>query len=307
MVWIRFLIFICFVFPELAISQSYTAAIDNTNSLEPISTDLLWISGVTNKLSAKQGVKQASDCLADNTLANPQCDLVRYIQTHHESSTSIAEAFTKQVVYVGERHISDQAKKILTQNLKSLKEAGYETLAMEMWNSSAQDFIDQFLNELIDPLVFEKTFHEQWSYNSTPYLDLMMTAKKEGFKILAIDVRDQIDKSKKYTQTENLKIRDESMAETISQYLKNNSNKKVIVFCGKLHAYSRLTNDGAQKSQIELLFQKANIQAQSVIIIGSRESSPLSFAIKALSVNDGIINMDPNVHFTNTVLFTSEL
>lgn len=294
------------MFPELGFSQIYNST-DNINPLEPLSMDLLWISGITNKYSDKQGLKKASECLNKSTLVNPQCDLVRYIQTHHDNATPVAQVFTEQVVYVGERHITDQAKKILTQNLKSLKQAGYETLAMEMWNSSSQVFIDQFLDGLTDPLVFEKTFHEQWSYDSTAYMELMTTAQKEGLKIIALDVRDQIDKAKKYTFSEELALRDDKMAENLALYLAKNPKQKVIVFCGKLHAYSHLTTDDAQKSQIESLFNKTNIRAQSVIVVDSKDTSPLSFSMKALSITSGSVTMDPALHFTNTVLFTSGL
>lgn len=306
MTFYRFLVVFLLILPT-QVSAKVVNGPTTINPIKPLSMDLLWISGITNTFSEKQGLKKASDCLAKNALDNPQCDLVRYIQAHHDNSTSLAKVFTKQVVYVGERHITDQAKKILSINLKSLKEAGYSTLAMEMWNISSQNFIDQFLNELVAPSVFEKMFHEQWAYDSAPYMDLMTTAKREGFKIIALDIRDQIDKSKKYTFSEELNTRDESMAETLSQYLKSNPKDKIIVFCGKLHAYSHLTTDGLQKSQIEWLSQKTNIRAQSVIVVDSKDTSPLSFSMRALSMTSGTVTMDPELHFTNTLLFTSEL
>ncbi len=275
----------------------------SANPLEPISMDLLWNSGIMNKHTLKQGTKRAKECMEKPELNSALCDLVRHIEKNIDSSTPLSELFTARVAYVGEIHITSQAKVVMIENIKALKAAGYTTLAMEMWNSSAQDTLDNFIKNLTDPTTFETTFHNQWSYNSAPYIEMMNAARDVGVKIIAIDVRDKVDKKQAYTFAQELEWRDEKMAENLSVYLNNNPEEKVIVFCGQLHAYTHLTQDNTQSSQIQYLKAKTGIQAQSFIVVGSTDTSPWNFGFNALGITSGTVSAHPERHFTNTVIF----
>ncbi|MCC6137292.1 MAG: ChaN family lipoprotein [Bdellovibrionaceae bacterium] len=288
-------IFLVFLkFSLLTAAQGYGNSGPSANPYPIIDNELLWFSGLTNKYSKVKGTQLAKQCLSEPT-ESPLCQLVEHVKNNHSAHVDIAQQFKSRVVYVGEVHIYNEARDFLIKNMEPIKKAGYTHIAMEMWNSSQQSFVDKFNNEQVTLEQLAPVFSNEWGYKTSEYVDLMCVARKNKIELLALDARDHLPAGLSFM--DELNYRDKKMAFVLSEFLKSNPKSKVIVLSGRLHAYSRLNSQSEQLSQPEILTGLTQIQPQSFTVVGEKEASPLAFATKALSLKEGFIPLNRDLHY----------
>lgn len=283
----------------LGFNSAWSRSTTQDSSLYPISDKLLWMSGVSSPSTLKSGIRRAQACL-ETPSNTPLCELTLELQKSAYQSSDISPLFKSTVLYVGEKHITSEARYFLIRHLQQLRDHGFTTLAMEMWNSSSQADIDLNINSRFNLAWIQENFSKHWSYESSTYIELMTEAHRLGLRILALDSRDTID-SRAMSFAEGILLRDREMADVIAAELQKNPEQKIIALTGKFHAYTHLSEQGEQLSQPELLLQKKHVAISSVILVGKRDASPLNFVANALNFSGLLIKTQPKLHFSDYI------
>jgi hypothetical protein len=203
--------------------------------------DLLAIQliGIENSMSRSQLKRHRARCLND-LFQNETCSILNdfYNPANHQSSTQSFWNPQTQIIFFGERHIDQQLQQELSAQLINLHQDGFDHLALEMFNSSAQEQIDAYLNNELSIEQILVVLGQDWSYRNEGYRLLLETAKSQGMKIIGIDNRR--GNTNKLSFSEDLIRRDIHMASVLSQYL----DEKLIVYTGRLHSYHSFSLQG---------------------------------------------------------------
>jgi hypothetical protein len=268
---------------------------------EPLSKNLLWISGLEPTYSLKKGLVEAKRCLEPAPSLSSLCDLVGDLKLRSQTTSDLSELSPASVLYVGERHLVSDARLFLIRNLQALKSYGFKTLALEMWNASAQADLDRFINNEFDIEWVRQNFKKHWSYDSTTYIQLMEEAHKLGFKVLALDIRDKMNRKAGLSFAQEILVRDQAMAQVLSQELVQAPNDKIIALTGRWHSYSRVADKGQQLSQSQMLSQFTKLPITNLIVINGQEFSPLSFSVQVLGLSNKLVKVDSQIHFSDFV------
>lgn len=195
---------------------------------------------------------------------------------------------SSRVVYVGETHVN-QADHLLQLRVVRAMHKRYPDLAigMEMFNKSAQEALDKYVNGELEEREFisESSYFKNWGYDYRLYRDIMVFARRNGLPVVALNLDKEIvsntfrkggisglseeekeglpeerdlglpgyqerlgrafashsgphfsaDKMVHFIQAQALW--DETMAESVADYLKENPEKKMIVLVGSGHVY----------------------------------------------------------------------
>lgn len=184
-----------------------------------------------------------------------------------------------QVVYFGEVHVDEQSKDFVKDLLPLLKQEGYDTLALEMFEAKDQKILDDYRENLATAEQVKTALKAGWRYDTEPYMRMIEAAHQLGFRFLALDKRlpGHID------FIPDLVRRDAFMAEQISNHLEKQPSSKVVAYTGGLHASCHLAEDGSMPTQAEIL-NKKGIEANCFALRAKKKSGLYSGAAHFLGL-----------------------
>jgi uncharacterized iron-regulated protein len=131
-----------------------------------------------------------------------------------------------QVIYLGDFHTFDQSLKNLERLMGEIESYTSElVLGVEFIQKEHQQYIDQFLEEEIDEYDFLKSinYHESWRFPWGHYKVFFEMAKKNSYKILALNSEG------------TLKERDKFAANLICEHVTANPKIPILVMFGEFH------------------------------------------------------------------------
>lgn len=205
--------------------------------LYPRDQEILWVSGIEQAIPRRKISQFRQECREGraSSQAEPTCF---YLSFFEEVSTSLLhgsfERTQADFLFFGEVHIHSEIAYEMAALLPELRASGYTTLALEMFNESSQPDLDRYLEGTISLDEMVQILSEQWSYQNSGYAELLRVAKEQGFHIVALDHREEIDHPH---MSSELELRDEAMVEVILRRKWRFPEEKWIVYSGKLHAY----------------------------------------------------------------------
>lgn len=169
------------------------------------------------------------------------------------------------VIFFGENH---QAKGIQVEFSKVLSELvrmGFNTLAMEMFPRSTQNYLDQYYANEISLEALVKVLEQHWFYDSDGYKEILKAAKYYNVKIIGIDDRESFDSSNTWA---SIYQRDSFMAQVLAKEILSNQSK-IVVYSGVNHAVKSFGDDKEQGLSQKLInnLQKYNIDIQTKNLI----------------------------------------
>ncbi len=168
-----------------------------------------------------------------------------------------------QILFFGERHIDRDSQLRFKSLIPLFAQENFTVLALEMFNSSSQKYLDRFVNYEIDLDEILEILRSQWGYNLEGYGAILKSAREEGLKIIGIDDRNSFTDA---SFSDELILRDQHMAEILGHHLDN----KIIVYTGRLHAFLSLGDK--TPTVLDFLHENdPNLKAESYLLIGHRE------------------------------------
>jgi hypothetical protein len=260
--------------------------------LMPFDTAVTLLLGVRDTTAYKRTFEKcASNSGAieiDKLLTFSPCEILDDLLANSEPLTAHSFANVEsQVIYFGETHIYPGAKRVLAGLLRTLKTAGVSHLALEMFNSSQQPALDRFLLGQLSLEDLGRELATAWSYETSPYLELLRAARESGIRIIAID--DRRPEAPGSTFAENFHARDLFMAEKIADLIRREPGARVVAFTGSLHAKCSLSRDGSFPSQSEMLRSKHGISTSCFPILERKRSGLVRMAYRASGLKGDVL------------------
>jgi hypothetical protein len=188
-----------------------------------------------------------------------------------------------QVVYFGEVHVDEQSKDFVKDLLPLLQQEGYDTLALEMFEAKDQKVLDDYRDNAATAEQVKAVLKAVWRYDSEPYMRMIESAHKLGFRFLALDER--LPGHQDFIP--DLVRRDAFMAEQIFRQLGKQPSSKVVAYTGGLHAACRLAEDGSMPTQVEIL-NKKGITANCFALRAKKKSGLYSGAAQFLGLSGNL-------------------
>lgn len=270
------------LWPSLAFSRPGADNRDSRPFLAPRDRAALHLTGLIPLTSAKRAKLWLNECPSDTAFLQKRKFCEHYLEIKRAKVSSTQRKFWRpetQLLIFGERHTENENRAFLIQRLEMLGQNGFNTLALEMFNSDAQKQLDQYLAGELSEKTLRDLFQEHWNYPPESYLKLIHLAKSLGMKLLALDNRslEQGEFSK------DLIRRDKHMAKRISMHLKTNPGDKIAALTGRLHAYKSLSKNQTPATIIEIVQRDyPELEAQSFLMISSREKTAFTVLMKDL-------------------------
>jgi uncharacterized iron-regulated protein len=217
------------------------ASLPSDHFLYPRDKEVTWMTGIEIGLSFSGNKRLYKSCLSGSsfnkgTYKDFVCELYKNSNIVETSLTDALEEFDSiQVVMVGERHTFQKNQVELAKAIKAT--SGFDVLALEMFNYQSQSAVNDYLNETIDLQELGLVLAGDWSYQLDGYLEIIKAAKESGLKILALDDRKRFLSA---NFSNGLILRDQVMANILSEYLLGHPHERILVYSGKLHAFKGL-------------------------------------------------------------------
>ncbi|PIK16576.1 ChaN family lipoprotein [Halobacteriovorax sp. JY17] len=131
-----------------------------------------------------------------------------------------------KVIYLGDFHSFDQSSRNFQRIMRPLTSSKNPlTLGVEFVHFENQVHIDNYLENNITEIEFLENIHyyESWRFPWNQYKVFFDLARKNGYKILALNSNGTLSK------------RDKRAAEILNEYIKNNPKDKLLVLFGEYH------------------------------------------------------------------------
>lgn len=273
------------LWPSLAFSQPGRDNTDTKPFLAPRDRDALHLTGLIPLASARRAKLWLNQCPSGSARLQKQKFCEHSLEIKRAEVTSTQQRFWRpqtQLLIFGERHTEIENRAFLARRLELLTRDGFNTLALEMFNSDAQKQLDQYLAGELSKKTLKSLLQEHWNYPPESYLKLIHLAKDLGMKILALDNR--LLEQGEFSQ--DLIRRDQHMAKRISSYLKENPENKVVALTGRLHAYKSFSATQTPATIIEIVKEEnKELEAQSFLMISAREETAFTVLMKELIQN----------------------
>ena len=227
--------FIAFIILSFfSVLEARTLPVDNF--LYPRSWEAMYLAGLEYNYKIKNIVYQKRECDETQLLL---CDITQKVKESDFSEEMDIEDI--DLLYIGERHLDQAPKRWVVDIINEFK-GSFSVLALEMFNSSSQEKLDQYFHDQIGDDAIKEVLEEQWGYRSSGYMDMIRTAKSNGIRIIGIDHRDTV-KELNLSFSDELRQRDLLMAKVINEELARGSYGKMLIYTGKLHAFRSLGED----------------------------------------------------------------
>lgn len=240
--------------------------------LYPRDIDVLHISGIISVQSSGAILRTVERC-QELELSHVQQLTCSYYNDLRDSKSSGEQAFWSQdtsLLFFGERHISLDGQFYFANLLPKLKTEGFDTLALEMFNTRDQKYLDQFLDGEINTVEILEVLTRSWNYHPIGYLEILLAAKDLGLQLLAIDNREVTGRLPVHDRLEQADIH---MADILTQHFNKSPESKVIVFTGRLHAYQTLSQRNLISTIAEMVKLDRDIQSESFLFFDQKEQS----------------------------------
>ena len=264
------------VFLLLSISAISFAASESQDFWAPRDTEVLYATDIMSSYHSVPQLERDQSRCSTNSRRPILCDLVKKIKVppqFKEPTLSNFLDFDTQLLIIGEKHASRAPKKVLSHWLFELKKAyGYTHLALEPFNHTSQKDLNRYLVGELSDQDLNDTLKSQWGFRSEPYIEAIKKAKELGFKLIALDKRDDNELSSNFS--ESIIQRDQFWASILDQHFKDHPKAKVVLLSGKVHALESFsTNEIEIKTVIEQVRENSNIKGQSLLVFGKRSKS----------------------------------
>lgn len=251
--------------------------------LAPRDREALHLTGLVPLVEARRARQWLKSCPSTSSLS-AQILFCRHYeaiwQTPAEDTQQVFWPNDLQLLIFGERHTEVESRSFLIERLKLMAREGVDTLALEMFNSNAQELLDDYLKDLVELSEVKVTLKEHWNYPSKSYIELIEKAKSLGLHILALDDRPSVNG---LSFSKALKTRDRHMAKKLIEHFKNRPNSKVVALTGRLHAYRTFSVNQKPQTIIELVQdQLPRIRTKSYLMLGRREKTAFTVLIDEL-------------------------
>jgi len=126
-----------------------------------------------------------------------------------------AAATDARIIYVGETHDNPAAHRLELQLLKAVAERypGQTSLGMEMFNSSQQEALDQWVSGALSEKEFLKksAWYDNWRMDYAYYSDILNYAREHGIRVIGLNATREMVKTVGSTPLDELdaKIREQ--------------------------------------------------------------------------------------------------
>lgn len=282
-----------------------SATVDADHLLFPVDQEFIYISGLEGGPSVRGMTKLIARCLEGTATPKdlPLCEAHDMIASSQIPLTDIAwETLNSKVIFFGERHTDQNIKFFVRDQLASLKSQGITILALEMFNSTSQIYLDAFLSGQLSLSELQKILETQWHYESAGYVALIVEAQRLGLKIIALDDRESVKGLDFFRQ---LNLRDAHMAAHLSETLLKNPEARAVALTGRLHAYRAFSEKKAVLSLPDILRTVYRISTQSIVAFSKNDDSPFNVLQTALHGSDSaaLTQLSPNYIYSDYVLF----
>lgn len=262
-------------------------ATDNNHYLYPRNREILYISGIENPYYSFDALKREKNICENSTTKQRICGLIEPLL--NESRPSKMNYKNLQIedtdlVIIGEMHPNISPKKIAIDIIE--KDSSFTHLALEMFNQTSQEKINDFQEGKITADELETILSSEWSYNSAPYMELIVRANELGLKITALDNRKSVTQS---DLSQNLIERDMIWAQKLTEIFKEDNSRKVLMLSGKLHSFKKLQQENSTnkiKTVVELINENITIKTKSFFVIEKREDNLFRRYIQRQKTNE---------------------
>lgn len=214
---------------------------------------------------------------------------------------SLALLKSNQGIVYGENHSSSATADWMRANLKTLKMAGVTTLFMEI-KDQHQPVIERFMQGKADRANLRAAIA---GWNADAFCDLIVEAKAQGIKIIAMDVNDPTPykyegrkRVKDERDLDRLDYSNPAWAARVRNHIKGHEKTKFIMLCGAEHTKTLALSHPARKG-VDVLLAVPSID----IYDSDRAKLHNSIAVKAESkIPEDIINSG-KVELTDPIEF----
>lgn len=279
----RHILFLLLLWPALGLSQPGGDRSSERPFLSPRDREALHLTGIIPLTSPQKAREWRQECpVGDSAFSKKQKFCHHYEHLKRAQVSSTERPFWQpeaQLLVFGERHTQTENRDFLVQRLELLALEGFDTLALEMLNSSAQKQVDQYLAGQLTQEELKKIFASHWNYPSSSYLQLLSHAKNLNLNIIALDNRPD----RAGDMSDDLIRRDQHMAKVLTQYFQNNPQSKVVALTGRLHAYKSFSQTQRPATIIEQVEKNiTGLKAQSFLMISGQEETVFTVLMQEL-------------------------
>lgn len=283
----RYILLLLFFLPVLGFSRPGGHRASPPPFLAPRDREAFHLTGIIPLASAQKAKEWLTECPVDHSVApqRKQKFCRHYDQLKRSQVSTTDSPFwhpQARLLIFGERHTQVESRDFLVQRLELLAREGFDTLAIEMLNSSAQKQLDQYLAGQLTQEELKKVFATHWNYPSKSYLQLLSQAKNLNMNIIALDNRSEVSGD----MSRELIRRDRHMAKVLTQHLKMNPQSKVVALTGRLHAYRSFSQTQRPATIIEQVKKAiAGFRGQSFLMIAGQEETMFTILLQELIPN----------------------
>ncbi len=221
---------------SLLISGGLSAGVPALNHLlSPRDWSALYLSGIEYSYSIRKIAEQRGECAKEQLLL---CEVAQKVEQADFKPPRLKNLSSSQLLFIGERHLDQTPKKLVVKLLEE-DQSSISVLALEMFNSSSQEILDQYFEGKAELATVKESLEAQWHYKSEGYVAMLKAAKENGTRIIGIDHRDLM-KPLGLEFSDELMERDRLMGQFLVHELEKNPHQKMIIYTGKLHAFGTL-------------------------------------------------------------------
>lgn len=188
------------------------------------------------------------------------CESWAYLKSYLSPLSNVVQILGDQpVVFLGDTHPNVLIKKWMARNLAQFKALGFTHVALEFLNSESQGALDDYLkNPRLRPQMVQLVAQD-WGWIPEEHVQLIDAVHAAGFKILAIDNRNELDRR---GLGNDIHLRNLHMAGHIENTLLSPDAGRVLVLTGKLH--SALVSDESGIQTLPQILESQKIPSLSL-------------------------------------------
>lgn len=240
----------------------------------------LWLLGIERGLSFSGAVRNLENCQRPEELTTPFRKFHCEVYKSSTRAASLVLGYSSEnfpsLTFFGETHTLKEGHQFLYKLIKDSPANFFNTLALEMFNSTAQADIDRLIENKASRQQWRELLSRHWSYDLDGYLDIIEASLQKGMHILALDDRRK-ERGLRHDDSfgEDMIYRDQHMAKNLIQYFTANPKHRVLFLTGKLHALKTL---GAEQITIrekltdELALSLTGFRSKHYLLFGLRST-----------------------------------
>lgn len=225
--------------------SAFAGPLPTNHFLYPRDWEPLWLLDIERGLSFGAAIRNLQNCEHPERLTTPfrvfHCDLFQNTEQIDPLVPTFDDKNFGTLTIFGETHTNVSGQDFVAQVIKESPQGFFQVLALEMFNSSGQEDIDELVAKKATRAEWRVLFEKHWSYFAEGYLDIIESALEKDMKILALDNRRKEnggDHSDDFSK--DMIFRDRHMAQVLENQLHENPNQRIVFVTGKLHGLKTL-------------------------------------------------------------------